>query len=634
PMSTPPAPSPTWRQRFRYEFDNVMAHGAVAQLGMLALLSVGMIVLTAAVLLLSGLGAADGEARSFPMLVWMSLMRAMDAGAIGGDSGPWAYLFVNLGITLGGIFVLSTLIGVLNGGIEGLLEELRKGRSLVVERDHVILLGFTPKVPRLLLELAEANKNRAGACVVLLADRDKVEMDDELREILGDTKLKVVTRSGSPLSPPDLAIVNPGAARAVIVLAPEGEESEAEADTVVLKTLLALTHLTMDRRPHLVAELKAASTLDVARMVVGPDAALVLSPPLISRLLVQTGRQSGLSAVYTELLDFAGNEIYMVPQPDLVGRRFRDAVLDYDSSSVIGVLRADGATLLGPWDHVFGPGDQLIAISDDDDTVKRDGHASVDPTAIAPAPAAHPAAPERTLLLGGASPRAVHVLRELDNYVGPGSVTVVVGEGEPPAIGGLARMTVEARSGDATDRSLLDALQPTGFDHVLALAETDGRSHEMADARTMVTLLHLRDIARKAGKNVPITSEMLDIENQRLAAVAEADDFIVSNTLISLILAQLAENPRLVRVFDELFTADGHEVYLRPVGDYVKLGVPVDFYTVTAAAADRRHVAIGYRLAAEARDPDRAFGVVVNPTKGDRRSYAADDRIVVLATDG
>lgn len=629
---------PTWRQRLRYEFDNLMAHGAIAQMGILAALSAAMILFTALVLLATGLGGGDdGASPSFAMLVWMSLMRAMDAGAVGGDTGPWSYLLVNLGITMGGIFVLSTLIGVLNSGIGGALDELRKGRSLVVERDHVILLGYTPKVPRLLLELAEANRNRPGACVVVLAPRDKVEMDDELREILAGTKLKVVTRSGSPLSPPDLAIVNPGAARAVIVLAPEGEETPAEADTAVLKTLLALTHLPMERRPHLVAEIRSAGTLDVARMVVGPNAALVLSPPLISRLLVQTGRQSGLSAVYTELLDFAGNEFYTLRQDELVGQTFRDAVLQYESSALIGILRADGELLLGPWDYVVAKGDQVVAISEDDDTVKLDGHGSpIDRELFALRLPPVPAVPERTLVLGGGSPRAQHVLGELNLYVGEGSTTLVVGEQVSEAFDAAAfgRMKVEHRIGDGTDRTLLDALDVSGFDHILALAETEGRTLEMADARTMVTLLHLRDIARKSGRSVPITSEMLDIENQRLAAVAEADDFIVSNTLISLILAQLAENPRLVKVFDELFTADGHEVYLRPAGDYVKLGVPVDFYTVTAAAAERGHVAIGVRLAAESHEASRGFGVIVNPKKSMKRTYEAEDRVVVVAQEG
>jgi hypothetical protein len=162
------------------------------------------------------------------------------------------------------------------------------------------------------------------------------------------------------------------------------------------------------------------------------------------------------------------------------------------------------------------------------------------------------------------------------------------------------------------------------------LSETQGRTQDMADARTTVTLLHLRDLARRAGRSVPITSEILEIQSRDLAAVAEADDFIVSNTLVSLMVSQVAENPHLVRVFDELFTAGGHELYLKAATDYVESG-PVTFATVCEAAMRRGHVAIGYRLLDQVRDPAAAFGVVVNPNKRDRMRLGAGDKIIVLA---
>ena len=54
--------------------------------------------------------------------------------------------------------------------------------------------------------------------------------------------------------------------------------------------------------------------------------------------------------------------------------------------------------------------------------------------------------------------------------------------------------------------------------------------------------------------------------------MAEADDFIVSNTLVSLMVSQVAENEHLVKVFDELFSAGGCEIYLKPATDYVRAG--------------------------------------------------------------
>jgi voltage-gated potassium channel Kch len=627
----------TPRQILRYRFDNLMARGAGAQMLVLGLLTGGAIVLTALTLIALDLVPKDetGESESFSRLLWRGLMRAMDAGAVGGDAGSWSFLFVMLAITLVGIFVLSALIGILNGALERVLENLRKGRSFVVERNHVVILGYSPKIHTLLSELAEANANHRGACVVVLADRDKVEMDDEIALRLGG-RLRVVTRSGSPTDPTDLALVNLRAARTVIVPAPEapaGHEVEPRlADTVVLKALLAVSKAegVQPGRPHIVAELKDARTHLVARQVVGPTAALVLSTPLISRLLVQTGRQSGLSSVYTELLDFGGCEIYTAPQPVLNGKTFREALAAYEGSAPLGVLTAGGDLRLAAFEHRFGPGDQLVVLSEDDDTIRLDARPGTLRTElIVEGPASAPPKVERTLVLG-ASERLELVLGELDAYAAPGSQVTVVGDLDTDAveprleraIKRLTRIQTSFRAGDVTDRDVLDSLETWAFDHVIVLAETRQHGHEMADARTLITLLHLRDQGRRVGRVVPVTTEMLDLRNQALAQATDADDFIVSDTLVSLMMTQVAENPHLVQVFEELFSPEGHELYLKPASHFVQLRTPVSFATVVESAARKGMVALGHRVGGK---------VGLNPAKSALATYGELDKVVVIA---
>ncbi len=71
---------------------------------------------------------------------------------------------------------------------------------------------------------------------------------------------------------------------------------------------------------------------------------------------------------------------------------------------------------------------------------------------------------------------------------------------------------------------------------------------------------------------------MLDIRNRRSAEVSQADDFIVSDKLVSLLLTQVAENKQLHAVFQDLFISDGSEVYLWPASQYVRLDSAVNFY--------------------------------------------------------
>ena len=156
---------------------------------------------------------------------------------------------------------------------------------------------------------------------------------------------------------------------------------------------------------------------------------------------------------------------------------------------------------------------------------------------------------------------------------------------------------------------------------------------QRADARTLVTLLHLRDLASRAGKQLAIASEMLDDRNRALAQVTRVDDVIVSDRLISLLVTQISENPTLAAVFDELFTAEGSEVYLRPASEYVRPGARTNFATIVEAARRRGETAIGYRVRAQANDETAAYGVHVNPPKSQPVSLADGDRVIVLALD-
>jgi ion channel POLLUX/CASTOR len=623
--------------RLRYAFDNTMAAGPVALIGWLGLLSVIVIAAVALIITLARISPGDAdESITFLEAFWLSMMRTLDAGTMGGDTG-WKFRVAMFVVTLGGVFVVSTLIGILSNGLEDKLEELRKGRSFVVEHNHTLILGWSPKIFTIITELVSANANQKNPRIVILADRDKVEMEDDIRAKIPSTKnTRVICRTGSPIDLDDLEIVNPHAARSIIILSPEGDAPDSQ----VIKSILALTNNPKRRAEpyHIVAEIRHAKNVDVARMVGRDEAQLVLAGDLISRITVQTCRQSGLSVVYTELLDFGGDEIYFKHEPALAGRTFGEALSAYEDSSVIGLQFAGGACKLNPpMDTPIGPNDRIIAISEDDDTIRLSaaGMATTDEAALN---GAHPAPPqpERTLILGW-NERACTIITELNNYVAPGSeVLVVADEAEADNEAActaqhLQNVRVEMRVGDTTDRATLEGLNIPTYQHVIILCYSNSLDTQEADAHTLITLLHLRNIAQQSGHSFSIVSEMLDMRNRQLAEVTHADDFIVSDALTSLMLSQVSENKDLAQVFADLFDADGSEVYLKPAADYVVTGREVNFYTVLEAARRRGEVAIGYRQQTHANDADKSYGVAVNPAKSARVTFTAQDRVIVLA---
>ncbi|MFF8193521.1 hypothetical protein ACF05L_22315 [Streptomyces bobili] len=82
-----------------------------------------------------------------------------------------------------------------------------------------------------------------------------------------------------------------------------------------------------------------------ASLAAGARGIVLESDAITARLIVQSARRPGLSLVYRDLLDFAGDELHLTFDPDLISRTLGDTLLALATSSVIGVLR-DGRPLL------------------------------------------------------------------------------------------------------------------------------------------------------------------------------------------------------------------------------------------------------------------------------------------------
>ena len=167
---------------------------------------------------------------------------------------------------------------------------------------------------------------------------------------------------------------------------------------------------------------------------------------------------------------------------------------------------------------MIGADDQIIVVASDDSEIAIGvAPASIDVEHLAGIEP-RPASAERTLVLG-VNRVLPMMLAELDEYVAYGSQVVVVTPNGEPELPGLDRLTVNVIDGDPCKRSVLDSLDVAGFNHIILLADTDTYDAERADSRTLVTLLHLRDIAERGDLDLNIVSEMLDDGNRELAEV-------------------------------------------------------------------------------------------------------------------
>ncbi|HAV75791.1 MAG TPA: potassium transporter TrkA [Anaerolineae bacterium] len=629
---------PTLRQRLRYQFDNLMSRGTPAMIGMLFIMSLAIVSIAAIIISIFNFTQLnDPTPLPFGEAAWESLMRTLDPGTMGADTGN-GFRIVMLFVTLGGIFIVSALIGVLNNAIQGQMERLRKGRSRVLESGHTLVLGWSSQIFTILNELMIANENQKKARIVVLAKRDKVEMEEEIWErVQRRGKTRIICRNGDPIDPNDLEIASPHTAKSIIVLPPENNNP----DTEVIKTVLAITnnpHRHAEKY-HIVTQIRFSKNIPVLNMVGEDDhVQAVLTRDLIARIVAQTSRQSGLSVVYTELMNFNGDEIYFHNEPALSGKTYGEALLMYEDSCVMGIRKNDGMILISPsMDTPIETDDDIFALSADDDTIRlaNRGLIQINEALIRSSGKPSKPKPEKCLILGWNRSGPV-IVREMDNYVPKGSLMTIAADSygidkqlESKGIR-LKNQKLLVVEGETTDRNLLNSLGVKDYDHVIVLANSQLPPQE-ADAQTLVTLLHLRDIAEEDETPFSIVSEMLDLRNRELAEATQVDDFIVSEHLISLMMTQLSEDPDLYNIFMGLFDPEGTEIYLKPVGDYVATGKPVNFYTMVEAARRRGETAIGYRLVAESKNAGRSYGVYTNPKKSHEVTFTLEDKVIVIA---
>ncbi len=608
------------KELLSYRFDNLMAKGAIALVGVLFLATAVVVILAGILLaLLSGGESTVGGN------VWASVMHVIDAGTItAADTNNIGFVIIMSIVTLCGLFVTSILIGIITTGFEEKLYSLKKGNSRIIEENHTVILGFNNNTYSLISETIAANENQKDGCIVILAEEDKEEVETAIREVISDFKTtRIICRKGSITDYYMLARCSIESARCIIV--------NEDRDLITIKSILAINSYLNKFKgsraiPHIVATIYEESNYHAAQIISEGNAEIILVEDAVSRIIAQTCRHPGLSNVLIELFDYDGDELYFENYPELEGSIFGD-VLNYFEYGVVFGYKRNGKVFLNPdKNSIIEKDDEILLLVEDDGVAKPIiQKISYDKNILS-----NDCVEQDTvdLLIIGSNAKIVQTLIELDDYLGKGSaVTIanpIIDNNIMECVDILKNIYLTCEVCNIDDRSNLERLASKNLNHVLLLSEDC--DNETSDALTLLRLIHLRDISKITGKTFSITSEMKDVANQKLAKVAEANDLVVGSNIINLMLTQIAENRSLSDVFQELLQADGSEIYIRDASHYVKLHTEVDFYTITNILKERNEIAIGYK-----KQHGKSFEIITNPKKSDKISFDEDDGIISLA---
>jgi hypothetical protein len=200
-----------------------------------------------------------------------------------------------------GFIMLSVILALIVEYIGAWMEKIKMGRTNVVERDHVVILGWSDVCFALVRELDLSTDD--GMTIVVLCPLDRKELSHRVRENLPrGSKSKVIVRNGFPGNVTDLVTVGVNHASAIIVPAPPGNADEA--DNYVLNVVMALKAIGNVPRQdaHIVAELRDVDNEDMVSLLGGFDVVTMVSHDIVGRMMTMAARQPGLASVFESML--------------------------------------------------------------------------------------------------------------------------------------------------------------------------------------------------------------------------------------------------------------------------------------------------------------------------------------------
>lgn len=553
-----------------------------------------------------------------------------------------------------GVVIFSTLIATLTTALNNAITNLKQGHSRVLEEGHTLIVGWNQRVTEILRELVEANEAEENAVVVIMAEKDKPWMDEYLRSNFKDRgSLRIVTRSGNPASPESLEHVSVSDCKSVIVLANcddnASHEDQVASDARGIKVVLALETTVPDGEFPIVCELFLARNREVVMGVVPGRVKVIDSEEILAKVMVQTSRTSGLSVVYSELLSFEGCELYFY-EADWQGATFQQAQFHFPDGVPIGVRRPDGQVEIRPsLDTVLEEGFEILIVAQDDSTIEFRKQPVAESREFEIPDRRVQLGQEKMLMLGWSS-KAPIIISEYSEYVEPGSkVVIAIQEADArlkktieqlnTVIEELDIQLIEANPFDGKE---LAELNPFSYEDIIILPQnvgTDGNA-ERIDSETIVVLLLLRNLKKTyeaEGKKVKtkVVTEVLDSNNQALIHQAGVNDFIISNRLVSMLLAQISEEPDIQLVYDDLFQEDGSEIYVKPIDLYFDdLPQTVTYADLMGVAQKRdQEVCIGVKIGKKTSLADENYGITLIPEKNTTYTIEPADALVVVAED-
>eukprot|EP00897_Mesotaenium_endlicherianum_P003612 jgi/Mesen1/3279/ME000019S02691 len=576
----------TWQDKAVYALDYFFSVEPWSKSAILLMVCLAMVVVGGYIY--HPLSTEDSDKGDIRESFWHAWACVSDPGThVDEDSFPKRA--IALPLSVGGMLFFALLVGIITDSVSSKVDDLKKGSAMVIENNHTLIVGWTPKTVHLVKELNVANQERGSKrSIVVMGSEEKEAMDDALLDAvpLKDRRgSKVITRKGSPGATEDLRKCSASSAGTVVVAQTcmvLANIAELNADIVAEFAAYGNVRLLEDMHSTLMARNGRAPTTwtragaPPALPAPTPASAdsgeamqkwVSLSPfglslranklvpvaagDIVMRLMVERVLQPSTAAVSQELLHFEGCEFHFKYWPELVGKTFGEVAFLFDKAVPCGILRQSQSGgvytyISPPADTIIQEGEKVLVISEDADSYKMVAAAAAPATATFKKPAlpAVPAA-KRVLLCGWRSDVGEVMLSLLDSHVGPGSeVTILADEWPEDQLAAVSHcskysrnLKITTRSGSPVSKRVLEKLPLERFDCVMLLAAPPGEESSMGVSSPSASAMYIRHIQAARGRlDSTIIAELAAVPGDALESVQRdwLDDSILPDAMQAL----------------------------------------------------------------------------------------------------
>lgn len=555
------------KTHIRYYFENFIARKSNFVYFLMIVSAVFALLMIAVEM---SLGLIEND--SFFNIWWSRLERLLEIEESGAE---FKERFVTLVYWIFSVAFSGTIIAFLAAKVSSFIEDLKKGHSYVIDTNHYVIVGWNSTVFKIFDEIEAANENQSKPTVLCFNGLDNLEMNNRINtERPYQKNIRIITRSGNIYSIQDLARTNMNNSKSVIIL-----DDATHQNYNIETTILAVKQNLNNQNIPIIAQFSSGENVDIISKLMGNQVYPILKDNIISSVTAQSIRNKHISSVVLDFIDYDGDELYFFPSDGLAKKTFKQAMLMLQEVTLVGIRTADGQVLLNPKkDYIILEDDHLIVIAEDDNLeIKLKSVTEIDHflDKIKISETSTNKKETISVLVLGWSQLGQQIVDSTIPFLSDESSFCfafredLVFKNPVIAKNNSIKPSIILLKKDNND-TIRDLIAEKHFDIILNLGYDDKLSNEVSDTNSLMQIFYVKSILEELKKSntCRIILQLNDGSKKDLIQELNKNEVIVSDVLSSLMITQLADNPKLWFVFEKLFKESGLKISSKSIAEY------------------------------------------------------------------